>query len=458
MLESIDEVAVNELSLAPVNPLPQRQQVTAIRAFHTGLEALRDAGGPVTRLRLGPQWLMPPVVVATSPQGARDILGRSGEHVERTRMHREMRQLLGPTLFSLTHEPWLPRRRALQPIFTRNRVREYGGHMAQAARTVADNWVEGTQVDLDAECRRLTLRALGRSVLGLDLDNFSDAVAEPLRVTTQYAADRAVQPLRAPRWLPTPARRRARAASETLHRFGEEILQACRADPTRAAPLTQALVAASDPTTGRVLSDDEIRDELISFMFAGHDTTTTTLTYALWALGHHPDMQQKVRAEVVGIGDRELTPDDVPALGYTIQVLQEALRLCPPAAATGRTAMRDIEVGGYRVEAGTMLIVGIYALHRDPAHWDHPLVFDPDRFSKQNSDGRDRWQYLPFGAGPRSCIGDHFAMLEATLALATIIRRTEIQSVDAEFPMIVPFTTVAATPIRAHVRAAGAAS
>ena len=452
MVETVDEAAVNELPLAPVNPMPHRQQVRAIRAFHTGLETLRDAGGPVTRLRLGPKWLMPPVVVATSPQGARDILGRSGEHAERTRLHHEMRQLLGPNLFDLTHEPWLPRRRALQPIFTKHHVREFGGHMAQAAQTVADNWVDGTQVDLDTECRRLTLRALGRSVLGLDLDNHCDAIAEPLRVTTKYVADRALQPLRAPRWLPTPARHRARAASDTLHQLADEILQACSADPTRGAPLAQALIAASDPATGRALSDDEIRDELVAFMLAGHDTTATTLTYALWALGHHPDMQDKVRAEVIGIGDRELTPEDVPALRYTVQVLHEALRLCPPAAATGRTAMRDIEVGGYRVEAGTMLVVGIYALHRDPALWDHPLVFDPDRFSPQNSDGRDRWQYLPFGAGPRSCIGDHFAMLESTLALATIIRRTEIQSIDPEFPMIVPFTTVAAAPIRAHLR------
>jgi cytochrome P450 len=251
--------------------------------------------------------------------------------------------------------------------------------------------------------------------------------------------------------MPTPARRRARTASDTLHRLANEILQACRADPTRDAPLVQALIAASDPATGRALSDDEIRDELIVFMLAGHDTTATTLTYALWALGRHRDMQDKVRTEVVGIGDRELTPEDVPALGYTVQVLHEALRLCPPGAATSRMAMRDIEVDGCRVEAGTMLVVGIYALHRDPALWDHPLVFDPGRFSPQNSGGRDRWQYLPFGAGPRSCVGDHFAMLEATLALATIIRRTEIQSIGADFPIVVPFTTVAAAPIRARV-------
>jgi cytochrome P450 len=193
-----------------------------------------------------------------------------------------------------------------------------------------------------------------------------------------------LQPLRAPRWLPTPARHRARAASDTLHQLADEILQACRADPTRDAPLVRALIAASDPATGWALSDNEIRDELIVFLLAGHDTTATTLTYALWALGHHPDIQDKVRAEVVAIGDHELTPEDVPALGYTVQVLHEALRLCPPGAATSRMAMRDIAVDGYRIEAGTVLVVGIYALHRDPALWDHPLIFDPDRFSPQS--------------------------------------------------------------------------
>lgn len=453
MGNTVGQVAVSDLPLPPRNPLPYRQQVRAIRTFHTGVEALRDAGGPVTRLALAPTWLMPPVVVATSPQAVRDILGGSGEHTERARVHHEMRRLMGPNLFNLTHEHWLPRRRALQPIFTKQHVREFGGHMAQAAQTVANSWVEGTDIDLDTECRKLTLRALGRSVLGIDLDGHSDAIAEPLRAAVKYIGDRAVRPINAPRWLPTPARRRARAARDTLHRLADEILQACRADPTRDAPLVQALTTASDPATGRALRDDEIRDELLVFMLAGHDTTATTLTYAVWALGRHRDIQDKVRAEVVGIGDRELTPDDVPALRYTVQVLQEALRLCPPAAATSRMAMRDIEVDGYRVEAGTMLVVGIYALQRDPALWEDPLVFDPDRFSAQNSEGRDRWQYLPFGAGPRSCIGDHFAMLEATLALATIIRRTEIHSIAPDFPMVVPFTTVAAAPIHARVEA-----
>jgi cytochrome P450 len=442
---------VTVLPLAPKNPLPYRQRLHALRAFHTGQEMVRDAGGPVTRVTFGPKWLIPPVVLATSPKAARDVLGRKDAFVDKHIIHREMRQLLGENLFDLMYERWLPRRRALQPIFTKQHVRAFGGHMSQSANVVATGWADGVEIDLDAECRRLTLRALGRSVLGLDLDERADAVAEPLRIALTYVADRALWPIRAPRWLPTPARHRARAARATLYQLAGEILQACRSDPNRDAPLVRALIAATDPASGRALSDADICNELIVFMLGGHDTTATTLAYALWALGRHRDIQDRVVAEVAGSGDRELTPDDVPRLGYTVQVLHEALRLCPPAAAVGRMATRDIEVGGYRVEAGTMLAVGTYALHRDPALWDDPLAFDPDRFSPENSKGRDRWQFIPFGAGPRSCIGDHFAILEATLALATIVRRAEILSLDDDFPLATPFTMVAAAPIRAHV-------
>jgi cytochrome P450 len=237
-----------------------------------------------------------------------------------------------------------------------------------------------------------------------------------------------------------------------MRQLALEILYACREDPARDAPLVRALMAATDPVSGKSLSDNDIRDELIVFMVAGHDTTATTLAYALWALGRQPELQDRVVAEVAGLGGRELTPDDMSRLGYTVQVLHEALRLCPPGATGARMAMRDVEIDGYRVEAGTLLLFGIMSVQRDPALWDDPLTFDPDRFSPEKSKGRDRWQYLPFGGGPRSCIGDHFAMLEATLALATIIGRVEIRSLDDDFPIKTPFTTVAAGPIRAHVK------
>jgi cytochrome P450 len=230
-----------------------------------------------------------------------------------------------------------------------------------------------------------------------------------------------------------------------------EILSACRADPTRDAPLVRALMQTTDPQTGQPLSDRAICDELVLFLLAGHDTTSTALTYALWALGHRPELQQRVAAEADALGDRRLTHEDMPRLRYTVQVLHEALRLCPPAPAVGRTVMADIEVDGYRVAAGTCAIVAIYAIHRDPALWEDPLRFDPDRFSPERSKGRDRWQYLPFGGGPRGCMGDHFAMLEASLALATILRRAKICSLSDDFPTVTPLTMIAAAQVRARV-------
>ncbi len=141
----------------------------------------------------------------------------------------------------------------------------------------------------------------------------------------------------------------------------------------------------------------------------------------------------------------------MPQLAYTVRVLHEALRLCPPAAGTPRMLNEDVTVDGYRAEAGTMVVVNFYAMHRNPALWEDPLTFDPDRFSPERSAGRGRWQYLPFGGGPRSCVGEHFAMLEATLALATIVREVSVESLTDDFPVETPFTVIAAAPVPARI-------
>jgi cytochrome P450 len=447
---------VGTLPLVPKNPMSLRQLIKAVRVFHTGGEVISAAGGPVTRIELGPRWLVPPLVLVTSPSGIGDLLARNHAFGERCMVHDEVRQLAGDSLWVLPNEQWVPRKRALQPVFTNHHVRRFGGHMSRAAQAVVDHWRAASgdlDVDLDAECRRLTMQSLGRSILGLDLNERADVIADCMHVASSYAADRALRPVRLPRWLPTPRRARARRAVATMLGVADEILQACRADPGRDAPLVHALIAAVDPETGETLSDRDICNDLLIFMLAGHDTTATALTYALWELGHHPDLQDRVAAEVAELGDRELTPADVPRLGYTRQVLNEALRLCPPAAGVGRLAVCDFEVDGYRVKAGSIVAVGIQAVHRDPALWDDPMVFDPDRFTAEASAKRARWQFVPFAGGPRSCIGEHFALLETTLALATIVGSTEITSIADDFPVEVPYTTVAKGPIPARVRA-----
>ena len=457
---SSEDRPVAALPPVPKNPLPYRQLLRSVRALDTGQVVIRDAGGPVTRVQIGPKWLFPPLVAVFSADGIRDVLSRNDVLAERCIVHEEVQNIAGDSLFVLPNEPWRPRKRALQPVFTRQNVQAFGGHMSRAAQSFVDACSDGGSinpsvdlcVDLDTECRRITMASLGRSVLGIDLNERAGVIAEHMHVASSYTADRALRPVRAPRWLPTPARRRARTAVAAMRQVTFDILAACRADPARDAPLVQALLAATDPDSGRPLTDDDICNDLLIFMLAGHDTTATALTYALWALGRHPDVQDRVAAEVAELGDRELTPDDVHRLEYTAQVLNEALRLCPPAAGVGRVAMADIAVGGYRVEAGSLLAVGIYALHRDPAIWPDPGAFNPDRFSPENSAGRDRWHFLPFAGGARSCIGEHFARLEIALALATIVRSVRIRSLAADFPVDVPFTTVAKGPIRARVQ------
>jgi cytochrome P450 len=442
--------AVAELPLVPANPLPLRQRATAARQYHDGQVALREAGGPVTRVELGPG--APAIVFVMSPTGARDVLSRNDGSADRTLVHQEMRQLMGDNLADLPNELWLSRKRTLQPVFTRPKVAKFGHHMAAAAEAIADEWGEEAAVDLDEEARKLTMRILGRSVLGMELDSRAETLGEPLNIALGYVADRGMSPIRAPHWLPTPARRRARAAVAAMRVLADEVVSACRAHPDRDAPLVQALINATDPETGDRLSDFDIASDLIAFMVAGHDTTATTLAYAMWELGRHPEIQQRVAREVLGLGDRPLEPNDIAALTYTVQVVREAMRLCPPVAVAGRTAMQDIAVDGYRVKQGSMVLVGVFGMHRDPALWPDALTFDPERFSSENMGRLDRWQYIPFGAGPRTCIGDHFAMLESTLALAAIVRKIEIESTASEFPLAVPFTLIAGAPIPARVR------
>jgi cytochrome P450 len=448
---SVEET--QEYAVAPDVPMSAIERMKAIREFHVGLARIREAGGPVTMVRFWPDRLLPRFAVVTSPQGAHDVLaGADGAFDKEMLIHVENRRL-GENVFNLPHERWTGRRRTLQPIFTKKHVAEYSGHMATAAESVAQGMVRHQVADLDEEMRLLTLQVFGRSAFGLDLGDEAHELGPHVRRMLQWMTNRALRPVRSPIWLPTPARWRLRRSLAMVLGVVDRAIETARTDPEHEAELIRLLLEAREPDTGRPLSHEAIRDELVIFLLAGHDTTSTTLTYALWALGRDQAVQDRVAAEVAAIGDRPLVVGDVPQMPYTVQVLHEALRVCPPAPAIGRLAMRDVAVDGHRIPAGTNVVVGIYALHHDPRLWDSPSTFDPDRFSSERSVGRDRWQYLPFGAGPRSCIGDHFAMLEATLGLATVVRAARIESLEPEFPLALPFTMTAAGPIPARITA-----
>lgn len=454
MLKTTPATPLADLPTAPLNPLPYLPRLRAARDLDTGPEVLRAAGGSVTRVVLAPKWPMPEMVFVSSPVGARDLLRHRDSDVDRSSlpMFVELRQLLGGNLLNLPHAQWLPRRRAMQPIFSKQRVNRMTEPIIAAATEVSRGWVDRDEIDLAEQIRKMTVRALSRSFLGVDLADEAEVIGSSMHHAFNWIAARALTPARLPMWVPTPAQRRARRGGATLHRHASAIVKACRTDPTLEAPAVRALMDAHDPDTGTTLSDNDICDELVMFMFGGHDTISTTLTYTLWQLGQHPHIQQRVAEESRALADRPLTAEDRSQLGYTTQVIHETLRLCPPAPVLPRMVHHDIEVDGYRVKAGTFALVSLNVLHRDPQLWETPLVFDPDRFSPERLTSIDRWQYLPFSAGPHSCMGDHFAMLEATLALATIIRDITITSTRTDFPTRMTLLKVADGRVPAKAR------
>jgi cytochrome P450 len=438
--------------LAPDALLPLRTKLNVLREFHTGPAVVRDACGPVAMIKFKPSWLLPPVAVVTSPQGIRDVLGGSDGSVDKNDLVHTETRAWGNNLFNMPHRIWINRRRTIQPLFTKKHVAGFAGHISAAADAVTGNWITGGLVDLDKESRKITLRVLGQSIFGLDLGDRAEDLATPIKRSLRWVTGRVSRPVRAPGWLPTPARRRLRGALADVRSLIDGAISAARCDPDSSAELIKLLLAAVDGETGRPLTDQQIADELFIFIIAGHDTTSTTLTYSLWALGRDPAIQDRVAAEALALGDRELSVTDLAHLPYTVQVIHEALRMCPPAAVGTRSATRDVIVDGQRVPAGSSFMLGIYALHHDPAFWPDPEKFDPERFAAGRSAGRDRWQFLPFGGGPRSCVGQHFAMLEATLGLASIVRKVELTARDDEFPIGLPFTLTAGGPIMATIK------
>lgn len=443
----------SELLQVPRSPLSYRERIEAIQDIHTGCEIFRDAGGPVTEVAIAPRWMLPPFVVVTSPRGARDVLSATYPTVDRDfPFMTEQQQLNGGSLLNFAHTDWVGRRRMLQPVFTRPQIARLSDQMLSIASDCVREWITTSEVDLDRDCRRITMRVLGRSIMAFEPDQDTDALVEPMRRISAYIAARGRAPVKPPRWFPTPARRHAVAFNKQAHELAADILHACRHDPNRDAPLVRAMLEATDPDTGRPLSDEDICHELVIFLASGLETTATTLAYALWALGRHPEIQARAAAEVRAVDEAALSADPRGKLPYTMCVLQEALRLGGPTPAIMRVARTDMEVDGHRVTSGSQLVVGVYALHRDPQLWADPLTFDPVRFAPADSRARDRWQFLPFGGGPRSCIGEHFALTAAALELAAVLRTVEIVSTTDTFPVKAPLTIVPDGPIPAKIR------
>jgi cytochrome P450 len=236
-----------------------------------------------------------------------------------------------------------------------------------------------------------------------------------------------------PERVPTPRNRRFSRALSTVDKIVYSMIEERRAGRIVADDLLSMLMEARDAETGESMSDKQLRDEVMTIFLAGHETTASSLSWALYLVSKDPNVEEKLAAEVdAALNGRTPAMEDLPNLPYTRMVIEEALRLYPPAWAFGRQAIADDEIGGYRIPANSSVLVSPWITHRHPAFWDRPQQFDPERFTAEKSAGRPRYAYFPFGGGPRQCIGNEFAMMETQLVLAMIAQQFKFRLVPGQ--------------------------
>jgi cytochrome P450 len=347
------------------------------------------------------------------------VLVRNYQNFLKDRVVQKSRWFFGDGLLTNEGDSWLRQRRLSQPAFHRERVASYAKIMTDYAQQMLATWSDGETRDVHQEMMRLTLRIVVRALFNVETEEvgkISFAMNVLMRNSTGI---RLLLPPVA-RYLPTPAmiefRRAVRHMDETVYR----IIAARRAAEGDSGDLLSMLMQARDEDGSR-MNDKQLRDEVMTFLLAGHETTALALSWTWHLLVQNPEVEEKLHAELDGVlVGRAPVFSDLPALRYTERVIKESMRLYPPAWSLARTVVKEFEVGGYRIPAGANVVMSQWIMHRDPRYFPEPEKFDPDRWLPERLQKLPRFAYFPFGGGPRQCIGASFAMMEATLLLATI--------------------------------------
>ncbi|KMO96547.1 cytochrome P450 [Streptomyces roseus] len=416
--------------------------------------------GDIVRITAGPPGLRAELYCVFSAEGAQQVLASESANFRKDNtFYQEVRDSFGNGLLTSQDEDYLRQRRLVQPLFTKRRVDGYAGAVAAETRAVVAGWerAPGGVVDVRDEMMRLALRAVARILFGTDVEATVDVVDRCFPVITEYVLRRGYSPANIPRGWPTPGNRRAAAAMDELYAACDAIIAARRNDGTAAGEGSGedllGMLAAASSTDDGAFDAAELRDQVLIFLLAGHETTATSLAFSLHLLARHPEQQARAREEVSRVlGDRTPEAADLDRLPYLTRVLKEAMRLFPAAPVIGRSAVAATEVGGLTIPAGANVIVAPWVTHRDPRHWPDPDRFDPDRFTPQAEAARPRYAWFPFGGGPRACIGQHFSMLESVIALAMILRAYEFEAVDTDVPVTAGITLQAHGPVRCRIR------
>jgi cytochrome P450 len=372
-------------------------------------------------------------VYVMAPDLIRAVLLDESDNFEKGEIaRRALEAALGDAILIADGSRWLWQRRAVAPIFRQERIRRFLPTMIAGAERTRDRWRRlppESEIDVAREMSRTTFDIIlstmlsGRSSIDLELMQRSmSRYLEPVSWVIAFGM------LGVPRWVPYPGVYQARRAGENLHRMLETLIGEMNQGLVDANNLLSLLTHATDPETGKSMNTVDVRNNLLTFITAGHETTALALTWTFYLLSLHPEAEWRVKREIAAATEGgPLLPKHIDALVYTNQVLQEAMRLYPPVAAIVRAARRDTKLGNEQICAGTTVYVPVYAVHRHAKLWHEPRRFDPTRFEPETAKARDRYAYLPFGAGPRVCIGQSFAQREAVAVLATLLSAFQLR-------------------------------
>lgn len=382
--------------------------------------------GDIVRFRFGPF----PLYVMNSPQAIHEVLVSKAASFYKSRGTKGvLKPLLGTGLFTSDGEFWRGQRKLVSPAFHTKRIARYAQIMVGFASTQADTWRDGAEIDTESEMAEITMHIIAKA--GFDSDVTGDehelrgAVEEALSVADENFNTL----LRWPYWIPTAKNRRFLRAIARLDTLIQRVINDRRAGRTGAdiddkGDALSMLLAAVHDEDGRGMTDKQLRDEIMTLFGAGHETTAKALTWAWYVLSQHADIQARLHDELdTVLGGRMPTMDDLPSLPYLDRFLKEVLRIYPPAWVTTRDAIEPVDVLGVPLKRSAIVIINIYGVHRDPAIYPDPLRFDPDRWTPEFERSLPKGAYLPFGSGPRVCVGNAFAQMEAKLVLAVLAQR-----------------------------------
>jgi cytochrome P450 len=356
------------------------------------------------------------------------VLQDQSKHFSKqTRGYAVLRRLLGNGLVTSEGEFWLRQRRIAQPGFHRQRIAHFAQTMTSLTQDLTNRWdtlPEGTELDMASEMMALTLRIVGRTLLGAEVGTTSGVVGPSLSELLHQMTRRTTALLDLPDWIPTPMNLRERKAKKALNDVVYRLIEDRRKSGEHSDDLLSMLMDARDEETGEGMTDAQLRDEVMTLFLAGHETTANALTWTFYLLSGHPDVARKLHEEVTSVlAGRMPTLEDLPKLKYTQAVIQESMRLFPPVWIIMRRAEQDENIGGFHIPAQSFIACSPYLSHRDPNHFTQPDVFDPERFLNGKAELIPKFAYYPFSGGPRICIGNTFAQMEAQLVLAMVSQR-----------------------------------